>query len=232
MNGKKIIRICAAICGLSGLVILVSTMFPIVAYELEAKQKYPILLSPVVEEKKENGAAQIEDNSDYTRAGNWFAEDSERNFTTQNISFFTITIPRLKITDATVAIGGEDLSEHLIQYPGTALPGKLGNGVIFGHSVLPMFFNPKNYMTIFSTLDRLKDGDKILVNFDGITYEYRVEDMFEVRPTDIQILDQDKSDSFLTLVTCSPMGDPRKPKRLIVKARLTNNLQANANIGY
>jgi sortase A len=87
-------------------------------------------------------------------------------------------------------------------------------------------------MTIFSTLDRLKDGDKILVNFDGITYEYRVEDMFEVRPTDIQILDQDKSDSFLTLVTCSPMGDPRKPKRLIVKARLTNNLQANANIGY
>ncbi len=44
--------------------------------------------------------------------------------------------------------------------------------------------------------------------------------MFEVLPTDIQVLDQDTTDSFLTLVTCVPPGDPRKPKRLIVRARV------------
>jgi LPXTG-site transpeptidase (sortase) family protein len=44
--------------------------------------------------------------------------------------------------------------------------------------------------------------------------------MFEVHPTDIQVLEQDESDSFLTLVTCVPPGDPRMPKRLIVRARI------------
>ena len=44
--------------------------------------------------------------------------------------------------------------------------------------------------------------------------------MFEVYPTDIQVLQQDNSDSFLTLVTCVPPGDPRKPRRLIVRARI------------
>jgi LPXTG-site transpeptidase (sortase) family protein len=53
--------------------------------------------------------------------------------------------------------------------------------------------------------------------------------MFEVLPTDIQVLDQDSSDSFLTLVTCVPPGDPRNPKRLIVRARVVPPDQ-NSNI--
>ena len=58
------------------------------------------------------------------------------------------------------------------------------------------------------------------MDYDGVSYKYRVESMFEVRPTDIQVLQQDNSDSFLTLVTCVPPGDPRKAKRLIVRARV------------
>ena len=52
--------------------------------------------------------------------------------------------------------------------------------------------------------------------------------MFEVLPTDLQILEQNRVDSYLTLVTCTPPGDPRKPKRLIVRARLAPVTQANA----
>ena len=44
--------------------------------------------------------------------------------------------------------------------------------------------------------------------------------MFEVMPTDIQVLDQNYSDSFVTLVTCVPPGDPSNPKRLIVRAKV------------
>jgi sortase A len=86
---------------------------------------------------------------------------------------------------------------------------------------LPIFYNPENYLAIFSTLNRLKEGDEVIVNYDGIQFKFKVETLFEVKPTDIQILEQDSSDSYLTLVTCSPPGDPRKPKRLIVRARLT-----------
>ncbi len=94
-------------------------------------------------------------------------------------------------------------------------------------------------MAIFSTLDRLQKGDKIYINYDGISYKYRVEEMFEVRPTDIEILEQNAGNSYLSLVTCTPMGDPRKPKRLVVRASLIPSTrpasalkQADANIEY
>jgi len=115
---------------------------------------------------------------------------------------------------------GNDLAKSLVQYPGTSLPGKRGNTVIFGHSILPIFNNPKDYMAIFSKLPTLVKGDEIEVNYDSINFKYRVEALFEVRPTDIQVLEQDDSDSFLSLITCVPPGDPRKPKRLIVRARI------------
>ena len=143
-----------------------------------------------------------------------------KDFFTSKVDYYTITIPKLKIENATVAIGGEDLSQHIIQYPGTALPGKRGNAALFGHSTLPIFYNPKNYISIFSLLPTLRKGDQIFVNYDGISYTYQVEEMFEVKPTDIQVLDQDSSDSFLTLVTCVPPGDPTLPRRLIVRARV------------
>lgn len=216
---KKYLKTIAFFCGVLGVGILIYVMYPIVAYQIYSQSKYPKLLSPVVE--KTPLPQYLEGDLDYTKASNWFLpKDEKPDFGTSKIAYYTISIPSLKIEDATVAIGGEDLSQSLIQYPGTALPGKTGNAVIFGHSILPQFFDPKNYISIFSTLPRIKKNDLIDVDYDGIYYQYEVVDLFEVAPTDIQVLEQDSSDSFLTLVTCTPPGDPRRPKRLIVRARI------------
>lgn len=222
MSQKLIIRICAVIMGISGLVILFSTLYPIISYEWEASQKYPILISPLVDEET---ASFKFSNTDFTRASNWF-EGDKKGFVTQKINYYTVSIPKLKIKNATVALGGDDLSENLIQYPGTAYPGKTGNTVIFGHSILPQFYDPENYLAIFSTLPSLEAGDEVYINYDGITYKYSVEDMFEVRPKDIQILEQNKDAPYLSLVTCTPPGHPLKPKRLIVRAKLVPTNEA------
>lgn len=217
MKNKTLFRVFAVIFALSGLGLLIAVIFPIVNYEVTSKVKYPKLISPEVENK----AATESEDIDYTRASTWFIGGADREeFSASNVAFYTLSIPKLKIDNATVAIGGEDLEKSLIQYPGTALPGKKGNAVIFGHSILPIFYNPKEYVSIFSTIPTLKKGDEIILNYDGITFKYKVEDLFEVLPTDIQVLEQNASDSFLTLVTCVPPGDPRKPKRLIVRARI------------
>ena len=159
--------------------------------------------------------------TDDTKASSWFTGGAKTtDFSVPEVIYYTISIPKLKIDAANVKIGGEDLSESLIHYPGTATPGKRGNSVIFGHSILPIFNNPKNYISIFTMLPSLKKGDSIFINYDGVSFTYKVEEMFEVLPTDLQVLDQDSSDSFLTLVTCVPPGDPRDPKRLIVRARV------------
>lgn len=224
----RLIRICSAIIGISGLVILFSTLYPLASYEWESDVRYPALISPLADEK--DGGKLL--GADDTRASNWFVGGADKDeFNSQKVSYFIISIPRLKIENATVTVGGDDLSKSLIQYPGTAAPGKNGNTVVFGHSILPIFYNPKNYMSIFSTLPTLRKGDEVDVNYDGVSYKYRVDAMFEVTPNDIQVLEQDTSDSFLTLVTCVPPGDPRKPKRLIVRTRLVPIRSANANIG-
>lgn len=208
MEKKRLLKILSVFCAICGLLVLAYVFLPIFTYEISSP-RFASYLSPVPE-----------GNTDLTRASNWFVGVDKKEFDNSNIFFYTISIPALGIKKATVSIGGEDLSQSLIQYPGTAVPGKTGNAVIFGHSILPQFFNPKDYLTIFSTLPTLKKGEKIQIDYDGVSYEYIVEDKFEVKPTDIQILEQNPSDSFLTLVTCTPPGHPLRPKRLIIRARV------------
>lgn len=222
MTQKVVLRIAAVISGISGIIILTGVIYPILSYRTK-------LISPIsgtVEKVQGVMTTTLNGNVDYTKASNWFPSGAKReDFSSSIVDYYTVTIPKLKIDSATVAIGGEDLNKSLIQYPGTALPGKRGNAVIFGHSILPIFYNPKNYDAIFSLLPSLKKEDLIYVNYDGVSYTFKVEAMFEVLPTDIQVLDQDSSDSFLTLVTCVPPGDPGDPKRLVVRARVVPLVQ-------
>jgi sortase A len=227
MNQKTILRIAAGISGISGIIILIGVIYPIVSYNTTYGKNFSELVSPLnenpVSQTKVAGATSTDNTTtnDFTRASNWFVGGAKSSdFNALKVQYFTISIPALKIENATVTIGGEDLNESLIQYPGTALPGRPGNTAIFGHSILPIFYNPKNYISMFSLLPTLKKGDEINIEYDGVSYVYKVENMFEVMPTDIQVLDQDYSDSFVTLVTCVPPGHPSDPKRLIVRARV------------
>ncbi|HKB88640.1 MAG TPA: sortase [Patescibacteria group bacterium] len=226
MDQKTILRIAALISGVSGIIILIGVIYPIVSYNSIYGKNFSELVSPISENQiaQPNVAGVATTDSavnDFTRASNWFVGGaSSSDFSASKVKYFTVSIPKLKIQGASVAIGGEDLNKSLIQYPGTALPGRPGNTVIFGHSILPIFYNPKNYISMFSLLPTLTNGDEIDIDYDGVSYVYKVETMFEVHPTDIQVLDQDSSDSFVTLVTCTPPGDPSNPKRLIVRARV------------
>ncbi len=209
MTKKNRFKFLAVICGLVGAGVLLWVFFPIISYQINSPDLMTFL-SPIP-----NSPSQV----DYTKASSFFPEAKAKEVTDRPaVTFYKLSIPRLGIRDAKVSIGGEDLSQSLIQYPGTALPGQIGDAVIFGHSVLPVFYDPANYLTIFSTLPTLGNGDTINISYDGITYKYQVEDKFEVDPTDLGILDQNESDSYLTLVTCVPPG--LQTRRLVIKARI------------
>lgn len=137
---------------------------------------------------------------------------------------FYLTIPKLGIERAEVGTNSESLSpdERLGHYPGSALPGEVGNTFIYGHSVLPMFFDPKNYRTIFSTLDKLEEGDEIVVEFGERSFMYVIEKSVVLNPEDVHPLEPVTPSflkkSYLTLMTCVPPGI--RTKRLLVQARL------------
>ncbi len=143
--------------------------------------------------------------SDFTNANAWFPTLPQKKVVTP-VNSYTVSIPKLGIKDATVVIGGDALGLRLVHYGGTGLPGDYGNSVVFGHSTLPQFYNPKSYTSIFSTLPTLKEDDDVLVTYDGITYQYKVFRMVVLSPNDLSMLAQQYDDSYFTLVTCVPPG--------------------------
>src|SRR4030042_2828354 len=106
---KKIFRVCALILALSGIVILFSSIYPILYYDWESAKKYPILISPLVDE---DTASFKFSKKDYTKPDIWFpnAKYLDKENGENSIKNFTISIPKLGIENAIVTVGGDDLS--------------------------------------------------------------------------------------------------------------------------
>ena len=206
-----------------GLLFFASAIFPIIKFQLQYSINFNQLINPLSLQNYNTSQNILGTaTTDYTQISNWFdsgSSNSNQIFSNDKTFTYLLSIPKLKISNAVVTLGSMDLKKSLIQYPQTALPGQLGNTVIFGHSVLPQFFNPKSYLTIFSTLYKLKQGDEILINYDNVQYEYIVDEMFEVKPTDLSVLEQRFDQKNLTLITCSPPGTYLR--RLIIKTSLS-----------
>lgn len=238
---NKIWRFLPYISLLSGLLLILIVAIPIISHEfliiskMNAKVVSPLSDTSIAKARDivnstndfEDGGVLSANNSqlpefteeiDYTVISNWFPLAPVPRVRPSRITNYTVSIPKLKIKDAMVAIGGDKIRNSLIQYPGTALPGEYGNTVIFGHSVLPIFYDPKKYEAIFSTLPTLDNGNLITIYFDGIEYNYEVEDYFEVKPSEVQVLEQRFNEQILSLITCVPPGTYNK--RGVIKARL------------
>ncbi|MCL5434844.1 MAG: sortase [Patescibacteria group bacterium] len=225
---KKTARLFSLLIVIIGIIIGGYVFFPLISWQIYFA---PVFASadiavPIPQTNIVNSAtigsliSQASDNLsgvDYTNAENWFP-----NFKFQKIKpridTYTLSIPRLNIQDAVVSATDDDLSKHLVNYGGTAIPPDKGNAVVFGHSTLPQLFDPKNYKTIFAKAYELKTGDELFANVSGAIYKYRIYNITVVSPDDTSVLEQDYSDSFLTLITCTPPGTTWK--RLIVRARL------------
>lgn len=223
-----------------GASLLISVGYPIISYELttartakRAKFIAPVpketisiakgIISPTVGQNPqvlaESTTALPTSTIDYSKISNWFNFNKPQSFLSpSNITHYTLSIPKLRVNDALVTVGGDDLDASLIHYGGTAYPGEAGNAVIFGHSVLPQFYNSNSYRAIFSMIPTLKPGDEVKVSYDGISYKYIVYDYYEVSPDEVNILEQRYNQKDLTLVTCTPPGTYWR--RGIVKARL------------
>lgn len=155
---------------------------------------------------------------DYNNADNWFPNYKYQRDGKKTVQTFSLSIPKLNIKNAVVSTVDSDLSKHLVDYGGTAVPADKGNAVIFGHSTLPQLYDAKNYKTVFTYLYQLQPGDEIDVKVNNVNYKYRVQNITVVDPDNTSILQQNFDDSYLTLVTCTPPGTIWK--RLAVKAKI------------
>lgn len=92
----------------------------------------------------------------------------------------------------------------------TAL-GQVGNAAIAGHRM-------RSKGRLFNRLGEVEVGDKIVVETKAETYTYTVYKVSIVEPTDVSVLNYNKKDKLLTLITCDPVVNPTH--RLIIHAKL------------
>ncbi len=227
---KKAINYFSYLFLIVGSLLLFWSFYPILSFEIysrlfikrNVKTPIPYSESPssLTQANSVLGVFNIFSNNlrDFTQASVWFPSVKASSFSAMSVKEYGLSIPKLNIKDAKVVVAGEDLTKSLIHYLPQSLPGEYGNVVIFGHSTLPQLYNPKDYKTIFTYLPSMEKGDIIRVKIADIEYEYQVYDMFVVDPDEISVLEQQKDNSYLTLITCVPPGTYYQ--RLVVKAKL------------
>jgi sortase A len=127
-----------------------------------------------------------------------------------------IRIPRLGVDYKYAIVEGID-AEHLRQgpghYPGTALPGEIGNFVVSGHRT--------TYAAPFNRIGELRRGDEVIIDAREARYTYRITSKKIVYPTQVDVIEpvpehpgKRPKEALLTLSTCHPEYSARQ--RLIV----------------
>ncbi|MEU7899778.1 class E sortase [Nonomuraea sp. NPDC049152] len=127
-----------------------------------------------------------------------------------------LRIPRLGDEYRYAVVEGVD-AEHLKKgpghYPGSAMPGKVGNFVLSGHRT--------TYAAPFNRIDELRRDDEIIVDAREARYTYRVISQDVVEPDEVDILapvpgkpDISAIRAMITLTTCHP--EYSAAQRLIV----------------
>lgn len=111
------------------------------------------------------------------------------------------------------------LQNGVVHYPGSSLPGQVGNVYIFGHSS-DYAWSKGNYKSVFAVLPKIEKGAEIkLTDSKGFMYTYLVVKQFVVGPKDVSVLSQDtKGKHMLTVQTSYPIGTALK--RYVVQAEL------------
>lgn len=139
----------------------------------------------------------------------------------------TLAIPSLGVT-APIQYATQKNEKHfqellksgVVHYPGTALPGEVGNMFIFGHSS-DYAWSKGNYKTVLALLPKLKKGSEIkVVDSDGYIYTYIAREVQVAAPTEVQWLSQETGGKrLLTVQTSYPIGTALKRYLVIAELR-------------
>ena len=121
-----------------------------------------------------------------------------------------IEIPRLGL-DSTLyqGIALTTIDRGPSHWPGTALPGELGNVVIAGHRV--------THSKPFRYIDQMVPGDRVIFTVGGKRVEYEMVANEVVTPDAMRIVEQ-RPEHTATLFACHPPGSARY--RFVVHLRM------------
>ncbi len=113
------------------------------------------------------------------------------------------------------------LSDGVVHYSDTPMPGQKGAAVVLGHSSAYPWYKG-DYGAVFALLGRLTPGDKVYVHYDNgeiLTFTVKQNLIFMPFADDQRLSEIEKTDKqILVLVSCWPVGT--NAKRIATVAEL------------
>lgn len=121
--------------------------------------------------------------------------------------FALMYIPRLRDsvwgTPVVEGVGLDELAKGVGHYPGTAMPGGIGNFATAAHRA--------THGEPFKDIDRIKAGDRVIVETKNGWYVYELDEDQIVAPKDVWVIDPvpgepdaTPTEALITLTTCNP----------------------------
>jgi sortase A len=134
-----------------------------------------------------------------------------------------LAIPKLGLSWVVVqGVRDQDIAGAPGHYPGTALPGAIGNFAVAGHRTQGMFWD----------LDQVQPGDALIVQTATHWYVYQVYRVHVVSPTSVEVVAPAPNQpgvapvsADITLTTCNPKWD--NTERLVVHGTLVQTTPAD-----
>ena len=124
----------------------------------------------------------------------------------------TIDIPKIGLTHPIFhGISMLNIDKGPSHWPGSAMPGEVGNAVFAGHRVTKT--RP------FRHIDKLAVGDEVTFTVHGVRSLYKVTESFVVKPNRLDIVDPTPT-ATATLFACHPPGSARE--RYVVRLALAS----------
>jgi LPXTG-site transpeptidase (sortase) family protein len=133
---------------------------------------------------------------------------------TPEVRLGTLEIPKIGVSQTLFeGVTLTAINRGPSHWPGTAMPGEVGNTVIAGHRT--------TYTKPFWALNELTPGDELIFTVDGERIVYRLDRLDVVHPTDVYIVDQ-RVGRTATLFACHPRGSARQ--RIVAHFSIENTV--------
>lgn len=133
-------------------------------------------------------------------------KENKKEFSEKDLGSFWLEINTKKVKVKAPVVDGiepEDLDRGLGRHRTMALPGEEGNMVISGHR---WKFGSNPAYKIFEDLDKLKNGDKVLVHYGSELFEYEIysKGVVKLNKKGVREVLKETDEPVLTLYTCTP----------------------------
>lgn len=109
----------------------------------------------------------------------------------------------------------KELEKGVVHYSDSVRPGKVGDAVLLGHSSAYPWYKGQ-YGSVFSLLNRLDQGDEIIIFYKKHKYVYKITEKRVVKRNTDVIKQTEKSQ--IILLSCWPIGTTWN--RIMIKGEL------------